>query len=58
MLIFSLRDRICLNNFLAQSAGTAEYIDCIFAERYDSSNECSDNDAKQFDDVAPVILEL
>ena len=34
----------------AQSAGTAEYTDCISADMWDlSPNECPDNDTKQSD---------
>ena len=44
--------------FLAQSAAAAEYTDCIFAERQDSSHECPAYDTKQSDGKASVMLEL
>ena len=43
---------------MAYSAGDAEYTDCISAEGYDSPNECTVNDIKQFDCEAPVMMEL
>ena len=42
----------------AQSAGTAEYTDCIFAEEKDSLNECPGFDTKQSDVEVPVKLEI
>ena len=41
--------------FLAHLAGVAEYIDCISAERLDSSNECPDT--KQ-SDAEDLVMEL
>ena len=38
--------------------GSVEYINCIFAESYDPSNECPGYDTKQSDGEAPVMLEL
>ena len=43
---------------MALSVGIVEYIDCISAERLDSSNECPGNDFKQSDGEAPVMQEL
>ena len=43
---------------LAESAGAAEYTDCVNAERQDSPNECPAYDTKQFDGKDPVMLEL
>ena len=40
---------------LTQSVGTAQYIDCISAEGYDSSNECPGYDTKQSDGEAPAM---
>ena len=42
----------------AQTAGAAEYTDCISAEELDSSNECLENDTKKTHGEVPVILEL
>ena len=44
--------------YLAQSAGAAEYTDCISVKGSDSPNKCPDNDIKQFDGEVLVILEL
>ena len=41
---------------LAQSAGTAEYTDCISAERLYSPNECPVYDTKQSDGEDSLIL--
>ena len=41
---------------MAQSAGVAEYTDCISSE--DSQNECPGYDTKQSGDEAPVMLEI
>ena len=43
---------------MAQTAGAAEYTDCISAHGYDSSNECPGYYTKQSDGEAPVMLEL
>ena len=43
---------------VTQSAWTAEYTDCIFAEGYDSPNVCPGYDTKQSDDEASIMLEL
>ena len=43
---------------MAQSAGAAEYIDCISAEGKDSSNECPGYNPKQSDGGAPIMQEL
>ena len=39
-------------------AGTVEYTNCIFAEGYDSLNECPVYDFKESDGQAPVVLEF
>ena len=44
--------------YVAQFAGAVEYIDCISAEGQDSLNECPEDDIKQSDSEAPVMLEL
>ena len=49
---------ICIKNCLAQSAGAAEYTDCISAEELDSPNEYSGCDSKQSDGEASVMLGL
>ena len=41
---------------MAQSAGAVEYTDCIFADGYDSPNECPRYDTKLSDDGTPVML--
>ena len=41
-----------------QSAGAAEYTECISAEEYDSPNECPGHDTKQSDGEAQWMLEL
>ena len=43
---------------MAQSAGAAEYTDCIIAEGQDSTNECLRYDTKQSDGEASIMLEL
>ena len=43
---------------MAQSAGAVEYTNCIFAEEYNSPNECPRYDTKQSDGEVPVMLEL
>ena len=43
---------------LVQSAGVAEYTDCISAEGKDFPDECPAYDTKQSDGEAPVMLEL
>ena len=43
---------------MVQSAGAAEYIDCISAEGLDSPNEFSGYDTKQSDGKACVMLGL
>ena len=43
---------------MAQSAGAAEYTDCIFTEDADFPNECPEYDTKQSDGEALVMLEL
>ena len=47
-----------LNKTQTQSAGAAEYTDCISAERLNFSNECPGYNTKQSDEEAPVMLEL
>ena len=42
----------------AQSAGAVEFIDCFFAEGYDTSNKCPVYDTKQFDGKVPVMQEF
>ena len=44
-------------NFMARLAGAAEDTNCIFAEGYDSPNECTGYDTK-FDGEALVMLEI
>ena len=44
--------------YMVQSAGAAEYTDCISAERKDSLSECPGYDTKQSDRETLVILEL
>ena len=46
------------HNYVAQSAGAAEYTNCIAAEGLDTSSECPRYDTKQSDCEAPVMLEL
>ena len=41
--------------FVVQSAGVAEYTDCISAEGQDPTNECPGHDTKQFQGEASVI---
>ena len=43
---------------MAKSAEVAEYSNCIFAERKDSSHKCPGYDTKQTDGEASVMLEL
>ena len=43
---------------VVQSAGTAEYTDCITTEESDIANDCLRYDTKQSDGEAPVMLEL
>ena len=43
---------------MPQSAGAAEYTDCISAEGKNSPNKCPGYDTKQSDGEVPVILEL
>ena len=43
---------------MIQSAGAAEYTDCISAEGLDSSNECPGYDTKKSDSDASVMLEF
>ena len=43
---------------MAQSAGAAEYTDCISADGQNSTNVYPGNHTKQSDGEAPVILEL
>ena len=47
-----------LTPLMAQSAGTAEYTNCISAERKESPNEYPGYDTKQSDGEAPVMLKL
>ena len=43
---------------MAQSTGAVEYSDVIFAEGYNSPNECPGNDTKQSNGEPTVRLEL
>ena len=47
-----------MNSSLAQSAGAAEYTNCIYVQGQDFPNECPVYDTKQSDGEAPVMLEL
>ena len=47
-----------IQTVLAQSAGAAEYTDCISVKGKDTPNECPQYDSKQFDGEVPVMLEL
>ena len=44
-------------SYIAQSAGSVEYIDCISAEK-DSLTKCPSYDTEQSDNVAAVMLKL
>ena len=44
--------------YITQLAGAVEVRDWFFAEGQDSPNECLDNDTKQSDGEAPLMLEF
>ena len=43
---------------IAQSAGIAEYTECISAKGWDSPQKCPGYDTKQSDGEAPMMLEF
>ena len=57
-ILIRYRFELQLNVNMAQSAGAAEYTDCISADEQDSPNECPGYDTTQSDGEASVILEL
>ena len=57
-LPLEIKTKPSLSLSLAQSAGAVEYTDCISAEGVRLPNVCPDNDSKQFDGEALVMLEL
>ena len=56
ILVGSKEDNVILKTSVAQSAGVAEYTDCISAEWEYSLNRCPGYDTKQSGGEAPVML--
>ena len=46
------------NRIFAQSAGTAEFTDCISADGLAPTQECPVHNTKQCDGEVPVMMEL